>query len=64
MSIPAFSEEFCVMCGESIPEGRMVCPSCEQAAADPPERNAAAMVNPAQVFGRFLQRRSGKKLPL
>ena len=41
MSIPAFSEEFCVMCGESIPEGRMVCPSCEQAAADPPERNVA-----------------------
>lgn len=64
MSIPAFSEEFCVMCGESIPEGRMVCPSCEQAAAEPPERSAAAMVNPAPIFGRFRQRRQGKKLSL
>lgn len=25
-----FSEERCVMCGEIIPEGRMVCPCCER----------------------------------
>lgn len=24
------SEERCVMCGEIIPEGRMVCPCCER----------------------------------
>ena len=64
MSIPAFSEEFCVMCGESIPEGRMVCPSCERAAAEPPERSAATMENPAPVLGRFLQRHQKKKLSL
>lgn len=23
-------EERCVMCGEIVPEGRQVCPSCEQ----------------------------------
>lgn len=28
-----FSEERCVMCGEIIPEGRMVCPRCERAAS-------------------------------
>ena len=25
-----FQEERCVMCGEIVPEGRMVCPCCEQ----------------------------------
>ena len=29
-----FSEERCVMCGEIIPEGRMVCLRCEQAASE------------------------------
>ena len=24
------SEEHCVMCGDIIPEGRMVCPICEK----------------------------------
>ena len=24
------SEEYCVMCGDIIPEGRMVCPICEK----------------------------------
>lgn len=26
-----FQEERCVMCGEIVPEGRMVCPFCERA---------------------------------
>lgn len=25
-----FQEERCVMCGEIVPEGRMVCPCCER----------------------------------
>jgi predicted nucleic acid-binding Zn ribbon protein len=29
-----FSEERCVMCGEIIPEGRMVCLRCERAASE------------------------------
>ena len=29
-----FSEERCVMCGEIIPEGRMVCLRCEHAASE------------------------------
>lgn len=32
-----FSEERCVMCGEIIPEGRMVCPRCERAASEQPK---------------------------
>ena len=32
-----FSEERCVMCGEIIPEGRMVCARCERAGAEQPE---------------------------
>lgn len=32
-----FSEERCVMCGEIIPEGRMVCLRCEQAASGQPK---------------------------
>ena len=36
-------EERCIICGQIIPEGRMVCPACEAAAAQgetpaPPER--------------------------
>ena len=31
------SEERCVMCGEIIPEGRMVCLRCEQAASEQPK---------------------------
>ena len=30
-----FSEERCVMCGEIIPKGRMVCLHCERAASEP-----------------------------
>lgn len=29
-----FSEERCVMCGEIIPEGRMVCLRCERAVTE------------------------------
>ena len=29
-----FSEEHCVMCGEIIPEGRMVCLRCERTASE------------------------------
>ena len=29
-----FSEERCVMCGEIVPEGRMVCPCCERTATE------------------------------
>ena len=32
-----FSEERCVMCGDIIPEGRMVCPRCERAASEQPK---------------------------
>ena len=32
-----FSEERCVMCGEIIPEGRMVCLRCERAASEQPK---------------------------
>lgn len=30
MSIYIHAEERCVMCGQIIPEGRMVCPMCEE----------------------------------
>lgn len=29
-----FQEERCVMCGEIVPEGRMVCPCCERAVTE------------------------------
>ena len=29
MSVIIYGEERCVMCGQVIPEGRMVCPTCE-----------------------------------
>lgn len=29
------SENRCVMCGDIIPEGRMVCPACENKVIDP-----------------------------
>ncbi|CAH0537012.1 hypothetical protein [Oscillospiraceae bacterium] len=29
-----FQEERCVMCGEIVPEGRMVCPCCERTATE------------------------------
>ena len=32
-----FSEERCVMCGEILPEGRMVCLRCERAASEQPQ---------------------------
>ena len=28
--MPFLNEDFCVMCGSPVPEGRMVCPYCEQ----------------------------------
>ena len=38
MSITAFTEERCVMCGEIIEEGRQVCLRCEKPAKqDSPE---------------------------
>lgn len=36
MSVMVFSEERCVMCGETIPEGRMVCPDCERKISELP----------------------------
>lgn len=30
----AFSDDKCVCCGESVPEGRMVCPGCQSALRD------------------------------
>ena len=33
-----FSEERCVMCGEIIPEGRMVCLRCERADSKQPKK--------------------------
>lgn len=37
MAIYIYSEDRCVMCGQIVPEGRMVCPVCEK---DVEERTA------------------------
>ena len=34
-------EDRCIMCGEIIPEGRMVCPACEAAVLRGVENKAA-----------------------
>jgi hypothetical protein len=33
--------EYCVCCGAEIPEGKMVCPLCEQKANEPNDFDAA-----------------------
>ena len=35
--MPFLNEDFCVMCGCPVPEGRMVCPVCEQKVLNYPE---------------------------
>lgn len=57
MKILVFSEDHCVMCGQVIPEGRMVCPACEVKANEikppqPPKQSTLTQFK-RSIFGRW-----------
>lgn len=59
MPVMVFSEERCVMCGETIPEGRMVCPDCERKASEfPVSKREVSESRPAiHLWKRIIHRR-------
>lgn len=61
MAIYIYSEDRCVMCGQVIPEGRMVCPLCEK---DVEERTAQKPVAQEQkAFPMLLGFRKRRQSP-
>lgn len=61
MAIYICSEDHCVMCGQIVPEGRMVCPVCEK---DVGERSAPKQAIQAQKsFPALLGFRKRRQFP-
>ena len=58
MDVRAFPEERCVMCGQVIPEGRMVCRQCELRVAEKPAESVRQNKSPdKKLWGRLFRKR-------
>ena len=53
MTTLIFHEDRCVMCGQVIPEGRMVCQNCEQKVMYPAEASSSRIPIKPRLWRRI-----------